>query len=96
MRHELKTDPEVFKAIFSENKPYTIRFDDRGYSVLDELVLKETKYTGEEMKNGKPLIIFTGIEIIAWVTHVLRGPIYGLKRGWVILSLRIIEKRMTR
>lgn len=57
--HELKTDNEMFEAVYSGFKGYEIRFDDRGYQVGDWLHLKETEFTGEEMKAGKPLV-FTG------------------------------------
>jgi hypothetical protein len=84
-RHELKTDSEVFQATRDEIKKFELRFDDRGFEVGDELLLKETFYTGEEMKLGKPLT-YTGREILIFVNYILRGPCYGLKEGWVILS----------
>lgn len=83
--HELKTDPEVFAAFRAGEKMYEIRFNDRGYQVGDRLVLKETKFTGEEMRHGEPLI-YTGRKDWMDVGYILRGPIYGLKKGWVILS----------
>jgi len=76
MKHTLKTDSEVFWAVYKGKKTHEIRFNDRDFHVGDELVLKETRHTGEEMKAGKSLI-YTGGTIIARVTHVLRGPIYG-------------------
>lgn len=84
--HELKTDPEVFDAVFRGDKTYEIRFNDRDYKVGDMLVLRETVHTGEEMKTGKPLI-YTKRSICKYVSHILKGPIYGLADGWVILSL---------
>jgi hypothetical protein len=85
MEHELKTDPTAFEASFLKKKPYEIRFDDRGFKEHDVLILKETKYSGIEMKEGKPLI-YTGRELRATIRFILRGPIYGLLPGWVILS----------
>lgn len=86
--HELKTDYKVFEAVANRMKTYEIRFNDRNYQVGHVLVLKETKYTGEEMKQGLPLV-YSGREIEAVVTHVLNGPIYGLMDGWAILSIYI-------
>jgi len=86
MKHELKTDSEVFQAVLSGRKTFEIRFDDRGFCVGDSLLLRETTHTGEEMKRGKPLK-YTGQVKGMVVSHILRGPIYGLKDGWVILSL---------
>ena len=84
--HELKTDMDVFQAVIDGFKTYQIRLDDRGFSVGDELLLRETEYTGGEMKNGKPLE-YTGRSELVQVTHILRGPIYGLMSGWVIMSI---------
>ena len=84
--HELKTDSEVFKAVESGLKAYDIRYDDRGYEVADILRLRETRYTGEEMKAGKPLE-YTGRIVDVEVLHILWGPIYGLAEGWVIMSI---------
>ncbi len=85
--HTLKTDPEVFQAVIKKLKTYEIRKDDRGFNVGDFLLLQETKYTGKEMLKGKPLQ-YTGRELDVEVTHILRGPIYGLEDGWVIMSIK--------
>lgn len=89
--HELKTDPEVFDAVWNKDKTYEIRFNDRNYQPGDILVLKETKYTGEQMKKGKPLI-YTGRKVEALVSHVLKGPIYGLVDGWAIISIHVLDR----
>lgn len=85
MIHELKTDPIVFQAVYDGLKRFEIRFDDRGFQVGDSLILRETRYTGQEMKEGMPLE-YTGNTILFEVKYILRGPVYGLKEGWVILS----------
>ncbi len=86
--HELKTDHSMFRAVFEGKKAYEIRFDDRGFQVGDTLILKETLYDGEEMSGseGMPLI-YTGYEHMTKIKHILRGPVYGLMDGWVILSI---------
>ena len=83
MTHILKTDPAVFQAIIDGSKPYTIRLNDRGYAVGDELQLRETTHTGAEIAAGAPLG-YTGREVTKTVSHVLGG--YGLGKEWVILS----------
>ena len=83
--HKLKTDPIVFNESFEARKPYEIRFDDRDFKIGDELLLVETQYSGDEMKNGKPLIE-TGRYVRLPIKFILRGPVYGLKEGWVIMS----------
>lgn len=82
--HELKDDPFTFNATASGLKSYEIRFNDRNYRVGDYLILKETKFSGEEMRNGKPLE-YTGRQVTRVITHILTG--YGLKERWVILSV---------
>jgi len=84
--HELKTDPVVFDAVANGLKTFEIRYDDRGYQVGDQLILNKTRYTGDEMKQGKPLEYLDSYG--ATVSHILRGPIYGLVDGWVIMSLQ--------
>lgn len=85
MRHELKTDPEVFQALWDGRKTFEIRYDDRAFMEDDDLILRETFYTGEEMRQGKPLT-YTGRDYEFHVLYILRGPIYGLQKGWVIMS----------
>jgi hypothetical protein len=85
MQHELKTDPEVFQALIDGVKTYELRKDDRGFSVGDTLMLRETLNTGAQMAGGAPLG-YSGRIADRVVTHILRGPIYGLADGWVILS----------
>lgn len=85
--HELKTDPEVFQAVWSGKKKFEIRKDDRGFEVGDDLLLLETKATGAEMAAGAPLE-FTGKKIECQVGYILRGPCYGLMDGWCIMCFR--------
>ena len=88
---ELKSDPGLFELTLTGKKAWEIRFDDRGYGVEDVLRLRETRYTGEEMAmrlSGTPKPLeYTGREVFAVVTNVFRGTQYGLKVGWVILSV---------
>src|SRR5574343_2051457 len=84
--HDLKTDPEVFKAVQDGRKTYEIRKNDRGFAVGDLLLLRETEHSGAAMAGGAPLV-YTGRRELRAVTHMLTGPIYGLAAGWSILSL---------
>lgn len=85
MIHELKTDPGVFEKSIRGEKKFEIRFNNREFDIGDILVLKETRYSGEAMKHGKPLE-YTGREMKMEVRYIMHGPAYGLKEGWVIMS----------
>jgi len=88
MQHRLKTDPKVFDEVAAGLKTFEIRYDDRGYQVGDILELAKTRYTSEEMRNGKPLE-YTGQIVTVGVSHIMRGPIYGFKERWVIMSIKM-------
>ena len=82
--HYLKTDTKVFQDVLDGNKTFEIRFNDRDFQVGDSVLLKETKFTGEQIESGQPLI-FTGREIHKRISYLLSG--YGLQDGWVILGI---------
>lgn len=88
MHHKLKTDPDVFDEVSSNRKTHEIRFNDRGFAIGDRLELLKTQYSGEEMRNGAPLV-YTGDVCYRTVSHVLSG--YGLTEGWVILSFATVN-----
>jgi hypothetical protein len=88
MRRALTTDPEVFQAVVDGIKTYEIRKDDRGFDVRDTVILCETQHTGAEMAAGAPLIYTNRRSKEMRVTHILRGPCYGLLEGWAILSIK--------
>ena len=101
MIHELKTDPMVFTHVYNGLKDFEIRENDRDFKESDTLILKETKFTGEEMYSchddmisGEPLI-YTGREIECEVTYILHGPIYGLMDGWVIMGIEVMNHSST-
>lgn len=86
MTHQLKTDPEVFDAVASGAKTFEFRRNDRDFQVGDDLILRRTKSTGEQMKAGAQLE-YTGSVLAVEVTYILRGPIYGLAEAWVIMGI---------
>lgn len=73
--HELKTLPEYFDSLYSGNKTFEIRKDDRNFSVNDSLVLKE-------YANGK----YTGRVCYRNITYITHFPA-GLKRGYVCMAI---------
>lgn len=82
--HHLKCHPEPFDAIRAGLKTYELRRDDRGYAVGDTLHLRrwcpvDLDYTGESIR--------------VRVTHLTRGPEWGLSDGWVCMAVRRAEGR---
>ena len=86
--HTLKSDPSSFKEVYDGKRHFEIRYNDRGYGVGDELILRETRFSAIDMADGSPLE-FTGKEIMAHVTSIMHGPIYGLNKGWCIMSIQV-------
>ena len=76
-KHSLKSWPEAFQAHVSGVKVADYRKDDRGFNVGDTLRLrewsKETSYTGRVIE----------VE----VTHIVRGPAFGIPEGYVVMSI---------
>ncbi|OJX55531.1 MAG: hypothetical protein BGO88_04775 [Flavobacterium sp. 38-13] len=76
--HELKIWNEHFEDIWNGVKKFELRKDDRGFQVGDELCLKE--FNPETQK-------YTGSVQHKTVSHILKGGQFGLKKGYVIMSL---------
>jgi ASC-1-like (ASCH) protein len=90
VKHHLKTDPVPFDDVADGFKRFEIRTDDREprFAVGDILVLHRTDHTGAAMAAGAPLV-YSGQVVEVKVIHILRGPIYGLAAGWVIMSIEL-------
>lgn len=79
--HELKILPEYFNAVRSGKKRFEIRRDD-GFNIGDTLKLME-------FKNDQ----LTGRTQNVAIQYVLKNcPEYGLKQGYVILSIKKLKK----
>lgn len=82
MVHELKVQPIYFEQQIRGLKSFELRKDDRDYDAGDYLFLRE--YYNEK---------YTGREVMLKVTSVLRNAKeFGLKRGYVILSTKILKQ----
>ncbi len=86
--HELKSDPDAFIKIYTKFKLATIRLNDRQYEDEDYILLRETKYSFEDMKRDCKLE-YTGRTLLLKINHVQQG--YGLKAGYVALSIRVLD-----
>ncbi len=88
--HVLKTWPEPFAALLDGTKTAEFRRDDRGFQVGDELLLREfdpgaiTAAQIYDLSAG-----YSGREIKRLVSHVVRGPAFGVPDGFAVLSLAV-------
>jgi hypothetical protein len=85
--HDLKTDPEQWDNVAAGRKTFELRRNDRDFRPGDGLRLRKTANSAWAMTNTGAPLEYTGDVCERIVTHVLRGPIYGLAAGWAILSL---------
>lgn len=76
--HKLKTWPEYFIALEMKRKPFEVRKDDRSFCVGDTLLLQEWDNRRER---------YTGREVEAEVTYLLRGGQFGVEPGYVVMGL---------
>ncbi len=92
-RHELKTWPGPFQAVWDGEKTHEFRKDDRGYERLDLLLLREWVPSVERDEEGAPVSgAFTGRVVLAEVTYVGRG--FGIPHGYVALSIRMVARQV--
>ena len=77
MLHELKIIPEYFIKVKNGYKTFKVRKDDRNYKQGDIVILKE--YKSHQ---------FTGREIKAWITYILRD------RSIMLIILEIKASRL--
>ncbi|MCL6441855.1 MAG: DUF3850 domain-containing protein [Alicyclobacillus sp.] len=76
--HEMKIWPQYFEAVVSGDKTFEVRFDDRGFQRGDTLVLREWSPRDQQ---------YTGRECKRLVTYVLHGGMFGLEKGYSIMSI---------
>ncbi|MEM7016066.1 MAG: DUF3850 domain-containing protein [Pseudomonadota bacterium] len=92
MRHELKTWPEPFFQIMTGLKTFEIRKEDgRTFDIDDELLLREWDEHAEVGFYKEGELRYTGRELNAYVTHLVRGPEWDVPEGMVIMSIILME-----
>ena len=79
--HELKSWPSQFQAMWTGLKRAEFRRDDRGYEVGDLLELREWDPGRQQ---------YTGFQLTARVTHLVRGPELEVPAGFVVLSIEVL------
>lgn len=77
-KHNVKIQPEYYKAVIAGMKTFELRKNDRNYEVGDTVCLEE--HDGDE---------FTGRYVTVTITYVLKNvPEYGLQDGYCIFGWR--------
>lgn len=76
MIHHLKCWPTPYRAVVRGEKHHEFRRDDRGFQVGDTLSLQEYAVS-----------IYTGATCQVKVTHITRGPDFGIPEGFVVMSV---------
>ena len=77
--HRLKAWPASYEPVFQGDKRTEWRRDDRGFEVGDVLVLEEFDPETQTL---------TGRKMYREITHILRGPDFGVPEGYVVMSIR--------
>jgi len=82
MTHELKCVNPAFQAKWDGNKNWEYRKDDRNYQENDILVEKEYDPTNN---------IYSGRAIEERVVWMIKGGVFGIPEGYVIMSTKLIR-----
>lgn len=80
--HELKTHPPYFQAVWSGDKQFEIRVNDRNFKVGDTILLRE--YDPETNE-------YLGRAIKVWVTYLAQG-VFGLPPDVCVMSINSCPK----
>lgn len=89
--HHLRTDPAPFNDLWKDRQKFQCRPDNE-FAIGDTLCLQETATDTENPMAAVVRPDYTGREIHASVTHIMRGPIYGIGAGWVCMSISVFFK----
>lgn len=103
--HALKTVNPEYYAVLAGRKTFELRKNDRNFKVGDRVVLMEWENNQltrmQKLSNWIaarfPFCVYypegnyTGRQITAKISYVLRGGKWGLRNGYVILQLENIE-----
>lgn len=76
--HELKIWPQYFEAVVDGSKTFELRENDRDFQVGDILWLREYEPSSKKI---------TGQSAMRRVTYMVEGPVFGLARGFVVMSI---------
>ncbi len=102
-KHELKTWPDPFQAVWDGRKTHEVRVNDRGFTTNDLLILREFVPPPSPFQIGKLTPFeeivappkeghYTGCTLFAVPTYITPGGKFGLPENMVVMSIRVIAK----
>lgn len=85
--HELKTIPPYFEDVAAGRKTFEVRHTyDRTFAVGDVLHLREWTPPDDPEQDGR----YTGREVKAKVTYLLRGPGFGIPEDLAVMGIGLV------
>ncbi len=94
MRHDLKTHPGPFQAVWDGRKTFEIRKFDRPFAVGDVLLLREWDPDGGYLVEYPPFLSgrLTGRFVVAAVPYLTKPGAWDLPPDIGVLGIRVLEK----
>ena len=78
MTHELKCWPDIFQSVYTGEKEFEIRVNDRNFKVQDSLYLREYDPKSKT---------YTGRSAVKRITYMIQGE-FGLPENLCVMQLR--------
>lgn len=88
---ELKSDPVNFDQVWSGDKSFEVRMNDRPFAVGKVLRLRETVSSGEAMRELGMPVEYTGREAYALITQMHTPGTYNVDARLCIMSTRVLD-----
>jgi hypothetical protein len=89
--HDLKCWSEPFEAVRKGYKTAEFRRDDRGFTEGDYLRLWEFRKWHGVMRVVARVAVNRVEPIVVAVTHIVRGPEFGIPGGYVMMSITKVD-----
>lgn len=90
MTHDLKTWTEYFESVWSGEKKFEVRKNDRDFKVGDFLNLMEY-FPLLSKKDDKE--VFSSRSIHCKVDYILEGGSFGIEEGFCVMSITEVSRR---
>lgn len=84
--HELKTWPEYFEPLWRGDKTFDVRYDDRGWFAVGDLL---------HLREWSPRdTTYTGREVTATIAYILTSAasVSGVVAGYVVMGIKVHQR----